>query len=77
MNTNPTFLVNKTNLFDSKVFHLEKPELKDQEVLFEIERFSFTSNNVTYAVVGDKIGYWNFLGQLNLMELFLAGDMQR
>ena len=31
----------------------------------EIESFSVTANNVTYAVVGDGFGYWNF---------FLAAD---
>ncbi|NER16447.1 DUF2855 family protein [Spongiivirga citrea] len=60
MMPNQTFLVNKTDLFEGNVFHLEKPVLEDKEVLFEIERFSFTSNNITYAVVGETIGYWNF-----------------
>jgi hypothetical protein len=32
----------------------------DGEVLFEIEAFAVTANNVTYAVVGDQLGYWNF-----------------
>ncbi|GAA0308043.1 DUF2855 family protein [Sphingomonas oligophenolica] len=30
------------------------------EVLLEIEGFAVTANNVTYAVVGDQLGYWNF-----------------
>ncbi len=60
MTLNHTFLVNKNNLFEGNVFRLERPILENQEVLFEIERFSFTSNNITYAVVGEKIGYWNF-----------------
>ena len=32
----------------------------DGEVLLEIEGFAVTANNVTYAVVGDQLGYWNF-----------------
>jgi hypothetical protein len=30
------------------------------EILLEIEAFAVTANNVTYAVVGDQLGYWNF-----------------
>ena len=29
-------------------------------VLFRIDSFGLTANNVTYAVVGDLIGYWRF-----------------
>lgn len=25
-----------------------------------VERFAFTANNITYAVAGDRIGYWQF-----------------
>ena len=25
-----------------------------------IERYAFTTNNITYAVIGDTLGYWNF-----------------
>jgi hypothetical protein len=30
------------------------------ELLLEIEGFAVTANNVTYAVVGDQLAYWNF-----------------
>ena len=30
------------------------------EVLLEVEGFAVTANNVTYAVVGELLGYWNF-----------------
>ncbi|MEG3126104.1 DUF2855 family protein [Sphingomonas sp. GB1N7] len=36
------------------------PEPKDGEVLLEIEAFALTANNVTYAVVGETVKYWNF-----------------
>ena len=26
----------------------------------KVESFSVTTNNITYAVVGDGFGYWNF-----------------
>ncbi len=30
------------------------------QVLARIDRFAFTANNITYAVVGEQIGYWKF-----------------
>lgn len=30
------------------------------EALLQLERFSFTANNVTYGASGDMIGYWKF-----------------
>lgn len=35
-------------------------ELADGQVLLKVDRFAFTANNVTYAAVGDVIGYWKF-----------------
>ena len=29
------------------------------EVLFEVERFGFSANNVTYALLGDALRYWD------------------
>jgi len=34
--------------------------IADDEILVRIDRFSFTANNVTYGVVGDQLGYWQF-----------------
>lgn len=36
------------------------PEPGPGQVLFRVDRFAFTANNVTYAVVGDALGYWRF-----------------
>ena len=35
-------------------------ELPDGGVRAKIERFAFTANNVTYAVTGERLGYWQF-----------------
>lgn len=32
----------------------------DGEVRLAIERFGFSANNITYAAVGHKLGYWQF-----------------
>jgi hypothetical protein len=34
--------------------------LKEGEILLRIDRFALTANNITYGVVGEKFGYWNF-----------------
>lgn len=46
----------------SKVDLVEVPQapLAEGAVRLEIESFSVTANNVTYAVVGEMVGYWNF-----------------
>ena len=36
------------------------PPLSDGEVLARIDRFALTANNVTYGVMGERIGYWKF-----------------
>ena len=34
--------------------------LRDGEVLMRVDKFAFTSNNVTYAAFGDAMSYWQF-----------------
>jgi len=31
----------------------------DGEVLFEVEKFAFSANNVTYALLGEAMRYWD------------------
>jgi hypothetical protein len=38
----------------------EETELQPGQVLLEIDKFAFTSNNITYATFGDSMSYWNF-----------------
>jgi len=35
-------------------------ELRDGQVRLRVDRFAVTANNVTYASVGDALGYWDF-----------------
>ncbi|MAD17790.1 MAG: hypothetical protein CL579_17270 [Alteromonadaceae bacterium] len=30
------------------------------QILLKVESFSFTANNITYGMMGDKLGYWQF-----------------
>jgi len=52
--------VRKDDLSDATLIEAELPPLADGAVRLEIESFSVTANNITYAVVGDGFKYWDF-----------------
>ncbi len=52
--------VNKTDVAKLRVVERDLPDLADGQVLLKVDRFSITANNVTYAVFGDAMKYWNF-----------------
>lgn len=53
------FLVQRSNLHK---YELERAAAQAEmgEMLVGVEKFAFTSNNITYAVFGDSMQYWNF-----------------
>ncbi len=55
-----TVQVNRSDLSQARIVDSPALSLGDGEVRLKIESFSVTANNVTYAVVGDAFGYWNF-----------------
>ncbi len=55
-----TLEVNKSNLAETRLTMTVAPPLKNGDILVKVDRFALTANNVTYGVVGEKIGYWNF-----------------
>lgn len=54
------FLVNKTDWARHRFEEAPTPEIADGQVLFRVDRFAFTANNISYAVAGDMLGYWRF-----------------
>lgn len=60
MPTNQSFLVNKTKLAKTNFVEQPQPEISQGEVLFKIDKYAFTSNNITYAVIGKQLKYWDF-----------------
>lgn len=52
--------VNRENYGDTKIVEHESASLGPGQVRVAIQKFALTSNNVTYAVAGDRIGYWKF-----------------
>ncbi len=55
-----TIWVNKKALTQTQVHEAPLPPLGEGAVRLRIESFSVTANNITYAVIGDMFGYWNF-----------------
>ncbi len=52
--------VRRDNILDTRELEISRPALATGEVRVAIDKFALTANNVTYAVAGDMIGYWNF-----------------
>lgn len=56
---NTDFIVNRRDLNDCR-FVRNTLEPGADELLLGVERFALTANNITYAVAGDSMGYWQF-----------------
>lgn len=52
--------VRKNELTHATLAEAEVGELAQGAIRLKVESFSVTANNITYAVVGDGFGYWNF-----------------
>jgi NADPH:quinone reductase-like Zn-dependent oxidoreductase len=53
------FLVKRDNLRETRLASAQ-PALADGQVLLAIDKFALTANNITYAVFGQAMQYWNF-----------------
>lgn len=52
--------VDRANIREAGVVTGGASDIGDGEILVAIERFSLTTNNVTYAATGEQLGYWKF-----------------
>ena len=52
--------VEKANIGTVSLITQPLPPLPQGSVRLKVESFAVTANNVTYAVIGDMFGYWNF-----------------
>ena len=52
--------VDRTNLAVSRLNRSPGAELRPGEVRLSVDSFALTSNNITYAVFGDGLKYWDF-----------------
>jgi len=60
MSTVTELWVNRENYRETKIMGSASRTLADAEIRVRIEKFGLTSNNVSYAVSGDMIGYWKY-----------------
>ena len=54
------FLVKRDDLRQCRIAESEPIALGAGQALLRIERFGLTANNVTYAVMGEAMSYWDF-----------------
>jgi len=54
------FLVKRDDLRRCRVAESEPPEVGPGQALLRVDRFGLTANNVTYAVMGEAMSYWDF-----------------
>ncbi|SDO60725.1 DUF2855 family protein [Afipia sp. GAS231] len=55
------FVVARNDLQQSKIIEMQLPDaasLPDEALLVKVTRFALTANNITYAVLGDQLKYW-------------------
>lgn len=53
-------LVKKDDLHQTRLAERTLPPLADGEVLLAVDRFALTANNISYAVFGEAMAYWQF-----------------
>lgn len=53
------FLVRRDDLRDTRWRMSTVEALSSGEIRVRIDRFAFTANNVSYALFGDRMGYWD------------------
>jgi hypothetical protein len=54
------FLVKPDELRECRVAASHVPELEPGQALLRVETFGLTANNITYAVLGEMMSYWEF-----------------
>jgi len=54
------FEVRRDDLHETRVVEGDPPELERGQVLLGVDSFGLTTNNITYALVGESMNYWSF-----------------
>jgi len=58
--TNAVLEVHRARCGETRVVDAALAPLGEDQVRLRVDRFAVTANNVTYAVLGDMLGYWDF-----------------
>jgi Protein of unknown function (DUF2855) len=54
------FLVKRDDLRECRIAESPPPEIEAGQALLRVDSFGLTANNVTYAVFGEAMHYWDF-----------------
>jgi uncharacterized protein DUF2855 len=54
------FEVKRDDVHECQVIDDEPPDLAPGQALLRVDAFALTANNITYAVMGDALRYWDF-----------------
>jgi Protein of unknown function (DUF2855) len=54
------FLVKRDDLRECRIAESAMPEIDPGQALLRVDSFGLTANNVTYAVFGEAMSYWDF-----------------
>jgi hypothetical protein len=54
------FLVRRDDLRECRIAESIAPQLEPGQALLRVDSFGLTANNITYAVFGEAMSYWNF-----------------
>src|SRR4051794_37161221 len=60
MTTNHILEVDRASFGDTRLVTDDLGPLDDGQVRLRIDRFALTANNITYAAIGEMLGYWDF-----------------
>lgn len=55
-------MIDKTNLqvIQSRSKSFDLSQLQDHQAVLQVNSFGFSANNITYGLLGEKMGYWGF-----------------
>lgn len=62
MNSSAQLIVARNDLKTCKIIETLLPpvaQLPQDGLLVKVDRFAFTANNITYAIPGDQLKYWD------------------
>jgi Protein of unknown function (DUF2855) len=54
------FLVKRDDLRECRIAEADEPEIEAGRALLRVDSFGLTANNITYAVMGEAMSYWDF-----------------
>lgn len=81
--THTVFEVDRDDYARHRTVEVPDATLAEGEIRVRVDRFAFTANNVTYAVVGDLLGYWQFFpaaddsgGRWGVIPVWAFGDVE-